>query len=146
MATTAPDARRPLTATTWADLPHGLLASQQRLGWEAEADLAHQLAEVTHLTGEQARDLVSLAAAGLPLILTWRTRLNDERGRPGCGRVETTRATVLVTQVQPPLPHTSYPGEVRVRYTGFGHGVYLSQIVDVQVPQTERTYSDPDEG
>jgi hypothetical protein len=127
--------RKPFTNVTWDSLSSGLHAGSD-LGWMAQTDLAHELAaKSVWVTLEQALTLVELTAAGLPIRLTWKTRVS--------GRLEKTTATVLVSYLHAPTRDgESMPGYMHIRYTGFGHTVYLSQVVDIQVPETERTFED----
>lgn len=131
--TTAP--RKPLTSTTWADFPNGLYPCRSVAGrsvpWDAQADLGYELADRTHFSVEQARWLVEYCASGLPVVLTWETRLGN---RYEGWRVQRQTTTVIVESVTAPsATHPeSYPGEARLRYCGFGHPVYLNDIVDIR--------------
>ena len=138
MTDTTATAGRPLTDVTWDEFRRTPLTGQARLGWEAQSDLGHELAAATHLTVDQARTLVSMTTAGLPVVLEWTTELYD------LGCTEITRATVLVDHIIPPsATHPdSVRGSVRVRYPGFGHPISLDRITDVTCAETTRTYRD----
>lgn len=127
-----------LTDTTWSTLPHEQLTPDVRLGWEAQSDLGHELAERSNLTIEQARLLVSAVGYALPVVLTWTNTVyeyytSDRRG------TETHTTAVIVTRIHPGQGDPGYPGIIRVNYWGFSHDIYLNKIVDVVTP--ERGYT-----
>lgn len=134
MTATAPAARKPLTTTTWATLTaegaylSADYAQAHGLYWTHLADLGAQLAadHAPHLTERAARVLVDLCVSGVPISLTWAAPLFPEEG------TEVTTAAVIVEYVS--------TRAVRVRYCGFGHWVYLSQIRAAAPVETVRTY------
>lgn len=110
------------------------------IGWEAECDLAYELAERTTLTVPQARVLMESVRSSLPVELTWETKIGS---RYEGYTIETTTTQVIVEYVFAPWNvrfNPSNPGTVRIRYSGFGHDVYTTQIVDAKSPKAVRTY------
>lgn len=126
--------RKPLTTTTWADFPNGVYGARslagRHIGWAAQADLGYALADRTHLSVEQARWLVEYCVAELPVVLTWETWIGN---RYEGWRVQRQTTTVIIESVTEPghNPET-YPGEARLRYCGFGHPIYLSEILAIR--------------
>lgn len=47
-----------------------------------------------------------------------------------------------LTGIEDPARRASIPGRIHIRHWGFGHPVYLPQIVAVEAPKIERTYRD----
>lgn len=139
MSTTdlAPVNTKPLSDATWAN-HHNQVGNGDLQSWTVAHDLAVQLwqADSNTLTWPQARELVSAASNGNPISITWDTRMGDtSRGE----RIETTTAMAVVDYLVV-MPGNS--DRVRLRYWGFGHYVYLSQITGMEVPQLEVSYRD----
>ena len=133
--------RKALTDKTWADYPMLSPNSAGRAtAWEVLTDLGYQLSEMTLMSVEEARLLVSCTATGLPLVLTWDTELWD------LGTIERTETTVLVRRLMPPSLNPerqkALPGMVDVRYSGVSHSIYLPWIVSVRPVAKSVTYRD----
>lgn len=112
------------TVTTWDDVNHSIGAESgtPRLGWEAQHDLANQLADaVPNLTRKQCGTLVAAAVSGLPVVLTWEH-----------SSIGPTTTTVIVTY----LTHWGGPSSDRLRaaYWGFHHDVHLARVTAVELP------------
>jgi hypothetical protein len=139
----------PLTTTTWAAfkstglLPRSSNPHFRGIGWPALSDLGHELVELSaaaqaaggwkrSIDDETARVLVGGCHAGYPVTLTWRTRLSTR------DRYEQTTTSVIVDQITP--PRGEHPGYIHVHYAGFGHTVYLHEVVEARVTSPVRTY------
>lgn len=139
---------RTFTTTTWADLGDRYLNRNNGTGahgakmmyWDDQHDLAVQLAEAQPaLTFGQARELVSATCSGMPVTLTWRTRMTGELRH----RIQVTTATVIIEDLgRPGHDLRSMPGHAQIRYWGFGYCIYLNEITAVEVPPTTYTFED----
>lgn len=137
-------ARKPFTSVTWEDVRQ--VDHRSTLHWDAQSDLAHELADRTALTYEQARELIAAAQSGLPLVVTWDTALRGELA----GRIERRTVTAVVTYLNPPpaeeARRASYPGQAYLRHCGFAHPIYLNQIRAAHVPESTTEFFDaPDQ-
>lgn len=124
--------RKPFTSTTWASIGNQLNQQQARLHWDARSDLEHEAAEASRFTVEQWRHLVYAAINGLPVQLTWQTRMGE--------KYEITTTYVIVTDLL--FRGNASVDRMRIAYCGFGHDVYLSQVVDVAIPRQVTVYRD----
>ena len=120
---------RTFTDFTWADLPNTGLTRQSGypLGWMKLHDLAviahRDTADFCTLTFAEWRSLVSAAAHGLPIRLTFADRFGHRT------------STVIVEQFMSIRPGTT--ANIYMRTWGFAHPVALRDIVGVEVPSTE---------
>lgn len=121
--------RTPHTSTTWASIDNHL-TPEKNLGWMVMSDLEHELAGKSALSIETARNLIFAADSGLPIVLAWERRIEEQ--------IERTETTVVVEYIYGPVGNQ--PGRARVRYCGFAHYLYLDTIVEAVIPKTKTTY------
>lgn len=148
--------RKPFTSTTWANLAStGLLPRAQHvrahtdpLYWTDLADLEHELVALSaaagwkrSLTLETAKSLVSACYGGYPVMLTWDIKMSELHF--GEQHVERKRTAVIVDQIFP--PSGNQPGRMQIRYCGFGHDVYMHEVVEAHVFDTVTTWHSPEE-
>jgi len=132
-----------LTDVTWAKADHMLRRNtllEKGWSWPEEVDLARHLAADLPIPEAQARLLASAATSGNPVVLTWDTVLRN-RYEPDVTERTTTTVTVQYVTHWPAEPEKQQPARVRIRYWGFEHDIYSTQIVDVRTPDTEQTFS-----
>lgn len=111
------------------DTPASFTADDpQNVGWKVEHDWSVALeARDSRLDAKTYETLISAIRMGLPVILT-------RRGSLG---VETSTVVVTAMHVHESSPSAS---RIRVRYWGFGHEVWLGEIVSITTPEV--TYHD----
>lgn len=104
-------------------------------GWMAQRDLAEELeTSVPKFCASQFDTLLSAIRSGKPLQLTWDTHLGRGFGpKP----IERNTATVIVEYLS--AGHDA-SDRIRVIYWGFGHDVYLKDVVRWSVPEMVTEY------
>lgn len=123
--------RKSFTSTTWATIGHQLTGKSQ-LHWDALSDLEHEAAEASRFTREQWQALTYAATRGLPVQLTWQTRIGD--------KYEITTTYVVVDYLT--FCGNTSVDRIHVGYCGFSHDVYLSHVVEVTIPRAVVVYRD----
>lgn len=131
---------KPLTTVTWDDYPVfdrnskscrvGMTSNP--IGWDEESDLEDQFCELGY-DREMVRALMYGARSGLPVRLTWDTPMGDGF------HANTERKTVYVI-IEYILRPYGNNDRLHVRYCGFGHDIYLNQIVSAVIPSAEIEY------
>ena len=120
---------------TWRSLGRTLSAArhaprQNRLFWFDMANLADELAALSPLSLTEARTLVDSTYSDLPVILTFRHPIGDA-----------VKVVAMVDQIMAPAEdpalRESVPGHIYIRYTGFSHSVYLTDVLDITTPSME---------
>src|SRR5688572_21713684 len=116
-----------LTNITWDQVD--TLDPGKNLAWDQQSDLEKQLAPlVPHLDETSVRALVTAAASGLPVMLTWEWPFGEHR-------VQRITANCLIQWLTVPrdLPgqgmhDVNHIGYAQVRRLGFGGPIYLKNL------------------
>lgn len=122
------------TTTPFVNSPGTINGRVVARDYRAEADDARELAEFDdRLTETQYRTLQAAIGGGLPVVLT----IREPGERPAARRVT---AIVEYATIFPRTADDSTAGSgnlIRVRYWGFGHDVWIQDIVDLDTPEVE---------
>jgi len=121
-----PNASTPFTDVTWESL--GLHYGRDQHGnrpvnWMAQHDLSVALwRTVSHWDFESAASAVEAAGSHLPVLITWTNRFGDSQ-------VEVLTGYAIVEWVA--MSPQADP-RLRLRYSGFCHDVYASQVRTIE--------------
>lgn len=143
-STATPRQARPADAR-WADLagtglhPNATIERDGRerpLYWSDTAALAAELVEMTggRMDVQSARVLADFCHSGLPVQLTFQRKVGDW--------IETMKVAAIVQYAFV----TGHPSSdrIQVRYSGFGHSVHLTDIVQARSFENELTFTPVD--
>lgn len=142
----APARSKPLSDKTWADFPQAI-SPRTEVSWPVQSDLAEELTRMdghTHLRYQEWRLLLSAAVSGLPVVVTFDTRINRSGGDHKIERK--TRTMVVRWLTGPSLDDPKgLPVRIRAAYSGFGHELRVTDIREVAPPATpSATFLDPE--
>lgn len=133
---------KPLTNATWENYPvfnrdskssrKGL--EQHGIYWDEQSDLEFQFSELGY-DRELVRSIMYGARTSNPVRITWDRKLSDEFRAD----VQRTTAYVIIEYILRPYGERKYGNQdrMRIRYCGFGHDLYLADLVSAEVPNAQ---------
>jgi len=121
------------TSHSWRSIGHQFgraIHDQPSIGWMGQHDLSVELWRVVkHWDFESAASAVEAAASHLPVLITWTNPFMD--------KVEVHTGYAIVEYVA--MSPASDP-RLRLRYSGFCHYVYASQVRTIEQVGVTATY------
>ncbi|APU93143.1 hypothetical protein SEA_ROSMARINUS_39 [Mycobacterium Phage Rosmarinus] len=122
------------TATPFTCNPGTINGREVARGYMAEADDARELAAFDdRLTEAQYRTLQAAIGSGLPVVLT----IREPGERPAARKVTAIVEYATIFPRNADDPTAGSGNLIRVRYWGFGHNVWLQDIIDLDTPEVE---------